>query len=67
MYNQLVKKRRKFKIEGIIRDDERSLALLKVSASGVQSLALGDSDVVQYGDTIYTVGNPLESEVRFST
>ena len=65
-YVQLVKKRRKFKIEGIARNDEHSLALLKVSASGVQPLVLGDSDVVQYGDTIYTVGNPLESEVRFS-
>jgi len=65
-YVQLVKKRRKFKIEGITRNDEYSLALLKVRASGVQPLVLGDSDVVQYGDTIYTVGNPLESEVRFS-
>ena len=64
-YAQLFGKRTMYVIEGIARSEERSLAILKVSASSVQPLSLGNSDDVQYGDTVYAVGNPPYSGVRF--
>ena len=64
-YVQLANKRGKFKIESIIPDDAHGLALLKVNASGIPPLALGNSDAVQYGNTVYVVADLLESEIRF--
>jgi serine protease Do len=40
-------------------DKPSDLALLKVTASDLQPLALGDSDAVQVGDVVLAVGNPL--------
>ena len=39
-------------------NEKRDLAVLQVSASSVQPLAIADSDVVEIGETIYVVGNP---------
>ena len=48
-----------YTIEGITAMDEsHDLAILQVSASGVQPLPLGDSDTVEIGDTVYVAGNP---------
>ena len=56
-----------YAIEGITASDvENDLAILKVSDSSVQPLPLGDSDTVQFGDTVYVSGNPKESEGTFS-
>ena len=38
------------------------LALLKIEAEGLVSLPLGDSEVVQVGDPVIAIGNPLEYE-----
>jgi serine protease Do len=40
-------------------DKPSDLALLKVSASDLHPLALGNSDAVQVGDVVLAVGNPL--------
>src|SRR5262245_9779972 len=38
------------------------LALLKIEAEGLSALQLGDSKVVQVGDPVIAIGNPLEYE-----
>jgi Do/DeqQ family serine protease len=40
-------------------DKPSDLAVLKVNASGLHALALGNSDAVQVGDVVLAVGNPL--------
>ncbi|MDE0316547.1 MAG: tetratricopeptide repeat protein, partial [Candidatus Poribacteria bacterium] len=56
-----------YDIEGITASDvDNDLAILKVSDSNVQPLLLGDSDAVQFGDTVYISGNSKESEGTFS-
>jgi Do/DeqQ family serine protease len=40
-------------------DKASDLALLKVAATGLHPLALGNSDNVQVGDVVLAVGNPL--------
>jgi serine protease Do len=41
------------------------LALLKIEASGLRTVILGDSDTVKVGDWLCTIGNPL-GELDFS-
>jgi len=40
-------------------DKASDLALIKVTASNLQALPLGNSDAVQVGDVVLAVGNPL--------
>src|SRR5207237_4486363 len=40
-------------------DKPTDLALIKISASDLSPLALGNSDAVQVGDVVLAVGNPL--------
>lgn len=40
-------------------DEENDLAILQVSAPGIEPLALGDSESVVVGEKIYVSGNPL--------
>jgi len=40
-------------------DAPSDLALLKINSTGLQAMALGDSDGVQVGDVVLAVGNPL--------
>jgi len=40
-------------------DPETDLAVLKVAASGLQPIALGDSETVQIGDVVLAIGNPF--------
>ena len=48
-----------YTIEGrTAMDEERDLAILRVSAPDVQPLPLGDSEAVKIGDAIYVAGNP---------
>ncbi|OLN32170.1 cell wall-binding repeat-containing protein [Desulfosporosinus metallidurans] len=39
-------------------DSKQDLALLKIDATGLQPVTLGDSDKIGTGDKIYTIGNP---------
>ena len=64
---KLVGKHTTYKIEGFTATDKyNDLALLKVSASGIKPLPLGNSDAVKIGETIYVVGNPKGLEGTFS-
>lgn len=64
---KLVGKPATYDIEGMTASDvENDLVILKVTDSSVQPLPLGDSDAVQFGDTVYVSGNPKESEGAFS-
>lgn len=40
-------------------DPQSDLAVLKVTASGLQPIALGDSEGTQVGDVVLAIGNPL--------
>ena len=66
-YAKLVGEKTKYDIEGIAAvDAERDLVVLKVSAGRSQALPLGNSDVVQVGESVYAVGNPQGLEGTFS-
>ena len=46
-------------VEGTLdKDEDRDLAILKVTAPSVKPLPLGDSDLVKIGQTVYVAGNP---------
>lgn len=65
---KLVREAEEFQIEGTTAiDAERDLAIIKVSNLQGTSLPLGDSDSVQIGETVYTVGNPRGLEGTFTT
>ena len=38
---------------------QSDLALLKIEATGLRFVTLGDSDTLQVGDPVFTIGNPL--------
>jgi serine protease Do/serine protease DegQ len=49
---------RRLKADRIGSDRQTDLALIRVSATGLVQLPLGDSDVVRVGDYVVAVGNP---------
>ena len=64
---KLVGKYTTYNIKGIVATDkENDLAVLKVTASGVTPLSLGDSDTVNIGAKVYVAGNPKGLEGTFS-
>ena len=64
---KLVGKSTKYTIEGISAADEQNdLAILKVTAFGINPLPLADSDTVKIGQTVYVAGNPEGLEGTFS-
>ena len=64
---KLVGKDTRYQIEGIVATDKNNdLAVLKVTASGVTPLSLGDSDTVNIGAKVYVAGNPKGLEGTFS-
>ncbi|OFW20893.1 MAG: hypothetical protein A3H97_10385, partial [Acidobacteria bacterium RIFCSPLOWO2_02_FULL_65_29] len=50
---------RTFKAKTIGSDEPSDLAVLKIDATNLQTLALANSDAVQVGDVVLAVGNPL--------
>jgi serine protease Do len=50
---------RSFAAKLVGSDQPSDLALLKINASDLHPLALGNSDAVQVGDVVLAVGNPL--------
>ncbi len=64
---KLVGKSTTYNIEGVTATDKTNdLALLKVTAYGIKSLSLGDSDKVRIGEAVYVAGNPKGLEGTFS-
>ena len=66
-YAKLVGQETKSNIEGYTAiDEKRDLIILKVTTFGSQVISLGNSDLVQVGETVYAVGNPRGLEGTFS-
>jgi len=66
-YAKIVGQKTKYDIEGITAvDPERDLVLLKISGARAGAVALGNSESVQVGETVYAVGNPQGLEGTFS-
>ena len=56
---KLVGKSTTYKIEGFTATNTyNDLVLLKVSASDIKPLPLGNSDAIKIGETVYVAGNP---------
>ena len=49
---------------GIGGDSDYDVAVLKINASGLQPVTLGESADVNVGDTVLAIGNPLGVELR---
>ncbi|MCM8787008.1 MAG: S1C family serine protease [Candidatus Omnitrophica bacterium] len=47
-------------------DTYRDICLLKINASNLPYISLGNSDTVQVGEKVYCIGNPLGLEYSFS-
>ena len=43
-------------------DSRTDIGVVRIEASGLQALEIGDSDSLQVGDTIYAIGNPGGTE-----
>lgn len=54
-----LKDQRQFEAELIGNDPGTDIALLKINASGLTALDLGDSDRLQVGDYVLAIGNPF--------
>jgi serine protease Do len=54
--------KRKFDAKVIGSDPKTDLAVIKISAKGLPSAALGDSNKIQVGDWVVAVGNPFGLE-----
>lgn len=48
-----------YKADVVGYDKDNDVALLKIDATGLPAVTLGDSDSIQVGETLYTIGNPL--------
>ena len=57
---------RKFPAKVVGRDARTDLALLKVEASGLPVLPLGDSDKLEVGELVLAIGNPFGLEYSVS-
>lgn len=47
-------------------DEPRDLAILKIPATGLSALRIGDDRLVEVGDTVYALGNPLGLDQTFT-
>lgn len=66
-FAKLVDDETKYNISGVVASDAKSdLVLLSADGLGADSLAIGDSDAVAAGDTVYAIGNPRGLEGTFS-
>ena len=51
--------KREFEAKLVGADPKTDVAVLKVEASGLQALPLGDSSKVETGDVVFAIGNPF--------
>ena len=55
---------RQFPAKLVGRDEATDLAVLKVEGSGLPTAVFGDSDLMEVGDTVVAIGNPMGEELR---
>jgi S1-C subfamily serine protease len=58
-YNVLTNDNKKYNVQKIYRDPLNDLAILKIDASGLKPLNLGDSDHLKLGQMTIAIGTPL--------
>ncbi|MFI5337015.1 MAG: Do family serine endopeptidase, partial [Opitutales bacterium] len=51
--------RKEYEAKIIGRDEKADIAVLKIDATGLPAMALGDSDHLEVGDTVLAIGNPF--------
>jgi Trypsin-like peptidase domain len=57
----------RLEIDGVLAESaEHDLALVKIAAASSAPVELGNSDVVEIGETVYAVGSPIGLEGTFS-
>lgn len=56
---------KEYEAELIGYDEDKDLAVLKIEADGLTPVILGDSDLMNVGDSVVAIGNPL-GELTFS-
>jgi serine protease Do/serine protease DegQ len=54
-----LKDRRQFTAKLVGTDPGTDIAVLKIEASGLSALKIGDSDILQVGDYVLAIGNPF--------
>ena len=45
-------------------DEDLDLAIVKISASNLEYISLGDSDNIKIGEKTYAIGNPIGVEFQ---
>ena len=58
-YQILTNDKKKYNVEKIYRDPLNDLAILKINASGLKPLKLGDSSNLKLGQLVIAIGTPL--------
>ena len=58
-YKVITNDGKEYEVIEILRDDSNDIAVLKVDATSLDSLDLGDSDTLLVGQTVIAIGNPL--------
>lgn len=58
-YKVLTNDNKKYDVEKIYRDSLNDLAILKINATGLKPLSLGDSSSLKLGQTAIAIGTPL--------
>jgi serine protease Do len=58
-YTVLLNDGKKYKAKILARDPVQDIAILKIDASGLPVLELGDSDTLELGQTVIAIGNAL--------
>lgn len=58
-YSVVTRDGKEYEAEEVHRDFAYDLAIIKISASGLSTLTLGDSDEIQVGQTVVAIGNAL--------
>lgn len=58
-YTVITNDKKKFDVQRIYRDPLNDLAILKINASNLKSLELGNSDNLKLGQTVVAIGTPL--------
>ena len=57
--NVIMNDKTSHKAEIIGYEQENDVAVIKINVTGLNAVTFGDSDVMQVGETIYAIGNPL--------
>lgn len=58
-YKVITTQGKEYDVTDIVRDDNSDIAILKIDATNLKPLELGDSDTLQVGQTVIAIGTPL--------